>query len=101
MAGKKGEVQNAEFLKKMRANTQRATQDVSQTLKNVGTLNPTLKARKVLQHIDIDEMMPAPEDWNRWPLLKDNQPGVTWSLKCQSMKRGLKHLSFYGDARMA
>ncbi len=90
MAGKKGEVQNAEFLKKMRANTQRATQDVSQTLKNVGTLNPTVKARKVLQHIDIDEMMPAPEDWNRWPLLKDNQPECYLELKMSIYEKGIE-----------
>ena len=50
MAGKKSGVQNADFLQMMRSNTQRATQEVSQTLKNVGMRNPIGGDKKMLEY---------------------------------------------------
>lgn len=90
MAGKKGRVQNEDFLRSMRANTQKATQDVSQTLKNVGMRSPVGKDQKVLEYKDVEEMVPAPSEWNRYPLLKEDQPDRYLELKMSIYERGIE-----------
>lgn len=90
MAGKKSGVQNADFLQMMRSNTQRATQEVSQTLKSVGMRNPIGGDKKTLEYRDVEEMIAAPEDWNRYPLLRENQPDRYLELKMSIYEKGIE-----------
>lgn len=91
MAGKKGNVQNDAFLKNMRLNTQKATQDVSEKLKSV-SMRSTLGAnKKTLEYRDIGEMIPAPEEWNRYPLLRENQPDRYLELKMSIYEKGIEN----------
>lgn len=91
MAGKKGNVSNDMFLKSMQANTQKATREVSETLKNVSVRSAVGKGRKMLEYRDIDEMKPAPADWNRYPLLKDDQPERYLEMKMSIYERGIEN----------
>lgn len=91
MAGKKGTVSNNDFLKSMQANTQQATKAVSETLKSVSVRSAVGKDRKVLEYRDVEEMRPAPADWNRYPLLKDDQPERYLELKMSIYERGIEN----------
>ena len=90
MAGKKGSVSNADFLRSMQASTQKATEEVSDTLKKVSKRSTIGKDRKELEYRDIGEMQPAPADWNRYPLLKNDQPDRYLELKMSIYVRGIE-----------
>lgn len=91
MAGKKGNVSNDAFLRSMQANTQRATREVSETLKNVSVRSAVGNGRKTMEYRDIDEMTSAPADWNRYPLLKNDQPDRYLELKMSIYERGIEN----------
>ncbi len=91
MAGKKGIVSNDAFLRSMQANTQKATEEVSETLKKVSVRSAVGKGRKELEYRDIEEMKPAPTDWNRYPLLKNDQPERYLELKMSIYERGIEN----------
>lgn len=91
MAGKKGSVSNDAFLRSMQANTQKATEEVSETLKKVSVRSAVGKGRKELEYRDIGEMRPAPADWNRYPLLKNDQPERYLELKMSIYERGIEN----------
>ena len=91
MAGRKGNVSNDAFLKNMQANTQKATREVSETLKNVSVRSAVGNGRKMLEYRDIYELKPAPTNWNRYPLLKDDQPERYLELKMSIYERGVEN----------
>ena len=91
MAGKKGAVGNKDFLNKVTQTSKGAAQNVSKTLNRVGS--GTLQAddgRKKIEYIDISKMEGAPTEWNRYPLLKENQPDKYLELKLSVYEKGIE-----------
>lgn len=46
--------------------------------------------RKKIEYIDISKMEGAPAEWNRYPLLKDNQPDKYLELKLSIYEKGVE-----------
>lgn len=90
MAGKKGSVNNADFLKQVSANVQSATRDVSRTMEKIGVGEIAEKGKKKISHIDIYKMMDAPEGWNKYPRLKDTQADKYLELKMSIYEKGVE-----------
>ena len=90
MAGRKGSVNNADFLKKVSINAQSATQDVSKTMGRIGMGEIAEKGKKKILHIDIDKMVDAPEEWNKYPRLKDTQAEKYLELKMSIYEKGIE-----------
>lgn len=90
MAGKRGSVSNTDFLRGVQVSTQKATAEVSDTLKKVSKRSTVGKDRKELEYRDIEDMQPAPVDWNRYPLLKNDQPDRYLELKMSIYARGIE-----------
>ena len=91
MAGKKGAVGNKDFLNKVTQTSKGAAQNVSKTLNRVGS--GTLQVddgRKKIEYIDISKMEGAPAEWNRYPLLKENQPDKYLELKLSVYEKGIE-----------
>lgn len=89
MAGKKGSVNNAEFLKQVSANAQSATKDVTKVMERIGMGEIAEKGKKI-SHIDIDKMVDAPEEWNKYPRLKDTQTDKYLELKMSIYEKGIE-----------
>lgn len=90
MAGKKGSVNNAAFLKQVSANAQAATKDVSKTMEKISLGEIAEKGKKKISHIDIDKMVDAPEEWNKYPRLKDTQADKYLELKMSIYEKGIE-----------
>lgn len=90
MSGKKGNVNNADFLKRITANAQTATRDVSRKMGEMGIDGIAEKGKKKISHIDILKMIDAPEDWNKYPRLKDTQPDKYLELKLSIYEKGVE-----------
>lgn len=90
MAGKKGSVNNAAFLKQVSANAQAATKDVSKTMEKISLGEIAEKGKKKISHIDIDKMVDAPEEWNKYPRLKDTQAEKYLELKMSIYEKGIE-----------
>lgn len=91
MAGKKGNVNNAEFMRQLAENAQGSTENVSETLRKLGEKEEEIaKDRKKLKYIDFSLMDDAPEDWNRYPKLKDMQPERYLELKMSIYEKGIE-----------
>lgn len=91
MSGKKGTVGNKDFLNRVTQTSNRAAQNVSKTLNSVGA--GTLQAddgRKKIEYIDISRMEAAPTEWNRYPLLRENQPDRYLELKLSIYEKGIE-----------
>ncbi len=91
MAGKKGKVDNQSFLNGLTATSRGAAQNVSKALERAGS--GTLwedDGRKKIEYIDISKMEGAPAEWNRYPLLKDNQPDKYLELKLSIYEKGVE-----------
>ena len=91
MAGKKGKVDNQSFLNGLTATSRGAAQNVSRALEKAGS--GTLwddDGRKKIEYIDISKMEGAPAEWNRYPLLKDNQPDKYLELKLSIYEKGVE-----------
>ena len=91
MAGKKGKVDNQSFLNDLTATSRGAAQNVSKALERAGS--GTLwedDGRKKIEYIDISKMEGAPAEWNRYPLLKDNQPDKYLELKLSIYEKGVE-----------
>lgn len=91
MAGKKGTVGNKDFLNRVVQNSKGAAQNVTKTLDKVGT--GTLQeddGRKKIEYIDISKMETAPIEWNRYPLLRNNQPDKYLELKLSIYEKGIE-----------
>lgn len=89
MAGKKGSVNNAAFLKQVSANAQAATKDVSKTMEKI-SLGEIAEKGKKISRIDIDKMVDAPEEWNKYPRLKDTQTDKYLELKMSIYEKGIE-----------
>ena len=69
MAGRRGEVKNDEFLKQISANTGTTTKNVTDTLRNLGERENEIETgKKKLEHIDVDSIDSAPDDWNLYQI---------------------------------
>ncbi|MFG6344859.1 MAG: ParB N-terminal domain-containing protein [Lachnospiraceae bacterium] len=90
MAGKKGSVNNAAFLKQVSANAQAATKDVSKTMEKISLGEIAEKGKKKIAHIDINKMVDAPEEWNKYPRLKDTQADKYLELKMSIYEKGIE-----------
>lgn len=91
MAGKKGKVDNQAFLNGLTVTSRGAAQNVSKALERAGS--GTLwddDGRKKIDYIDIAKMEGAPAEWNRYPLLKDNQPDKYLELKLSIYEKGVE-----------
>ena len=91
MGGKKGKVDNQSFLNGLTATSRGAAQNVSRALEKAGS--GTLwddDGRKKIEYIDISKMEGAPAEWNRYPLLKDNQPDKYLELKLSIYEKGVE-----------
>lgn len=89
MAGKKGSVNNADFLRQLTANAQTATQDVSRKMGKMG-IGEIAETGKKISHIDIFKMINAPEGWNKYPRLKDTQTDKYLELKMSIYDKGIE-----------
>ncbi len=90
MAGKRGNVNNADFLRRVSANAQSATQDVSKVMERIGMGEIAEKGKKKISHVDIDKMVDAPEEWNKYPRLKDTQAEKYLELKMSIYEKGIE-----------
>lgn len=90
MAGKKGSVDNAAFLRQVSANAQSATQDVSKTMEKIGLGEIAEKGKKKITHVDVYKMVDAPEEWNKYPRLKDTQADKYLELKMSIYEKGIE-----------
>lgn len=90
MAGKKGSVNNADFLKRVTANAQTATQDVSRKMGKMGAGEIAETGKKKISHIDIFKMVDAPGEWNKYPRLKDTQADKYLELKLSIYDKGIE-----------
>lgn len=90
MAGKKGSVNNADFLKQVTANAQTATQEVSRKMGKMGVGEIADTGKKKISHIDIFKMVDAPEEWNKYPRLKDTQMDKYLELKMSIYDKGVE-----------
>lgn len=89
MAGRKGNVDNASFLRQVTANAQTATKDVSDRMGKMGQGEIEEKRKKIL-HIDVFKMVDAPEGWNKYPRLKDTQTDKYLELKMSIYEKGVE-----------
>ena len=92
MAGKKGTTSNADFLKQFQRNTLNDVQSANSVLSNIGgnsgaSEQPTTHQ---VERVSIRLMDGAPDDWNRYPLLKDDQPEKYLELKMSIYDRGVE-----------
>lgn len=89
MAGKKGTTSNEAFMKQFQKKTAADVQNVSRTLSG---LDPAIKTagEKTISHIDISKMDSAPEEWNRYPLLRDGQMEKYLELKMSIYADGVE-----------
>lgn len=90
MAGKKGSVNNADFLRRVSANAQSSAKDVSKVMEKIGMGEIAEKGKKKITHVDIDKMLDAPEDWNKYPRLKDTQAEKYLELKMSIYEKGVE-----------
>lgn len=91
MAGRKGKVQNAEFLKQITANTGTTAKNVTDTLRNLGERENDIETgKKKLDHIDVDRIDNAPDGWNLYPRLKDTQKDKYLELKLSIFEKGVE-----------
>lgn len=91
MAGKKGTIGNMEFLNRVTQNSQGAAKNVSKTLNMVGTgMLQADDGKKRIEYINISQMEGAPTEWNRYPLLRDNQPDRYLELKLSIYEKGVE-----------
>ena len=90
MSGKKGNVNNKDFFTKLNANSRNAAKNVAEKLENPTTNNVFNIDKKNIEYIDISQMETAPTDWNRYPLLKNNQPEKYLELKMSIFDKGVE-----------
>lgn len=91
MAGKKGRVQNSDFLKQLTANTGSTAKNVTDTLRDLGEqANEIETGKKKLKYIDVSSIDNAPDDWNLYPRLKDTQKDKYLELKFSIFEKGVE-----------
>lgn len=81
MAGRKGTVENQDFLNQVMAASKSATKSVARAFDD---------GKKRIEYIDIWKMEAAPPEWNRYPLLRDSQPEKYLELKMSIYEKGVE-----------
>lgn len=89
MARKSGGVSNADFLKAIKQKVDGDSKQVKDVLDNASVISAVGSGRKSIEYRDVDEMHPAPDEWNRYPLLKGNQPERYLELKMAIYEKGV------------
>ena len=86
---KKSGVVNAEFLQQLKKKTDGEAKEVKNVLENASVISAVGNGRKSIEYRDVYEMQPAPESWNRYPLLKGDQPDRYLELKMAIYEKGV------------
>lgn len=86
---KKGNMQQDDFLKKLREKTNGEIKEVKDTLKSTSVISAVGNERKSIEYKDVFDMEAAPENWNRYPLLKDDQREKYLELKMAIYESGV------------
>lgn len=86
---KRNGVPNAEFLKALKERTDGESKKVKEVLENTSIISAVGNGRKSIEYRDVYEMHPAPENWNRYPLLKGDQPERYLELKMAIYEKGV------------
>ena len=66
-------VVNSEFLQMLKKKTDGEAKEVKSVLENASVISAIGNGRKNIEYRDVYEMQPAPDNWNRYPLLSDGQ----------------------------
>ncbi len=89
MAKRSSGVVNAEFLQQLRQKTDGESKKVKDVLEKASVISAVGNGRKNIEYRDICEMQPAPDSWNRYPLLKGDQPDRYLELKMAIFEKGV------------
>lgn len=89
MAKRSSGVVNAEFLQQLRQKTDGESKKVKDVLEKASVISAVGNGRKNIEYRDIYEMQPAPDSWNRYPLLKGDQPDRYLELKMAIFEKGV------------
>ena len=89
MAKRSSGVVNAEFLQQLRQKTDGESKKVKDVLEKASVIIAVGNGRKNIEYRDIYEMQPAPDSWNRYPLLKGDQPDRYLELKMAIFEKGV------------
>lgn len=91
MAGRKGNINNADFMRQIANNANASTEKVTEVLRNLGEKEKEIAdGKKKLEHIDISLMDDAPKEWNQYPKLKDTQVDRYLELKMSIFEKGVE-----------
>ena len=90
MAGKKGRINNADFLSQIAQSSRNSTKEVHRVLAKAKEEELIEPGKKKIQYIDVDMMEDAPENWNRYPKLKDSQLDKYLELKLSIYEKGVE-----------
>lgn len=90
MAGRKGTIENADFLSQITANSKNTAKSVSKTLHKISVSEALNEGKKKIEYIDVFQMDAAPSDWNKYPLLKESQPDKYLELKMSIYEKGVE-----------
>lgn len=82
-------VVNAEFLQALKARTDGESRKVKDVLENTSVISAVVNGKKNIEYKDVFEMQPAPESWNRYPLLKNGQADRYLELKMAIYEKGV------------
>ena len=86
---KKSGVVNAEFLQQLKKKTDGEAKEVKNVLENASVISAVGNGRKSIEYRDVYEMHNRPESWNRYPLLKGDQPDRYLELKMAIYEKGV------------
>ena len=82
-------VLNADFLKALKEKTDGESKKVKDVLEKTSVISAVGNGRKNIEYKDVYEMQPAPDSWNRYPLLKGDQPDRYLELKMAIYENGV------------
>lgn len=86
---RKSSVRQEEFINGLRGRTTGDVKTVNNTLKNITAISAVGNGRKKIEYRDVFDMEAAPENWNRYPLLKSDQPEKYLELKMAIYENGV------------
>ena len=82
-------VVNSEFLQMLKKKTDGEAKEVKSVLENASVISAIGNGRKNIEYRDVYEMQPAPDNWNRYPLLSDGQLDRYLELKMAIYEKGV------------
>lgn len=86
---KRGNIEQQAFMKSLREKTNGEIREVKDTLKSTSVMSAVGNGRKSIEYRDVFDMEAAPENWNRYPLLKDDQRERYLELKMAIYESGV------------